>query len=353
MASVGVEPPEFIVMDSSQHSRREGALEEALDSARAIPGPRVNSFAGQLGHRPCWRRGHAPRPADDLGADRTRAGGRAVSRLAETAGRHPASQGTDNALFRIGDDLLARFPLQPGDAVATRRWLDSEACAASELLGRTRFRTPEPVAIGEAGSGYPLPWSVQTWLPGTTATDQDLAGSVAFAHDLAGFISDVRAIDTGGRAFRGRGRGGDLKAHDAWMETCFARSEPVLDVPPLRRAWAAMRELPRSAADVMNHGDLIPGNVLVASGRLTGIIDVGGLGPADPALDLVSAWHLLEPGPRQVLRDDLHCDDLDWARGRAWAFVQAMGLVWYYAQSNPAMNQLGRRTLCRIMAPAG
>ena len=76
--------------------------------------------------------------------------------------------------------------------------------------------------------------------------------------------------------------------------------------------WAVLRELPRSAAgDVMTHGDLVPGNVLVCDGRLAGVIDVGGLGPADPALDLVGAWHLLEAGPRQVLHDDLNCDDPD------------------------------------------
>ena len=76
---------------------------------------------------------------------------------------------------------------------------------------------------------------------------------------------------------------------------------------------------------------------------------MGGLGPADPALDLVCAWHLLEPGPRQVLRADLGCGDLDWARGQAWAFEQAMGAVWYYTDSNPAMSQMGQRTLDRIM----
>jgi aminoglycoside phosphotransferase (APT) family kinase protein len=95
---------------------------------------------------------------------------------------------------------------------------------------------------------------------------------------------------------------------------------------------------------------LIPGNVLVSGGRLAGILDVGGLGPADPALDLVAAWHLLEAGPRQVFRDDLGCDDPEWERGKAWAFEQAMGAVWYYAQSNPAMNRMGRRTLERIQA---
>jgi aminoglycoside phosphotransferase (APT) family kinase protein len=262
-----------------------------------------------------------------------------------------AGPGTVNAIFRVGDRLAARFPLVPRDAGSVRRWLAAEAAAARELAGRTRFRTPEPVALGEPGAGYPMPWSVQTWLPGTVATDEDPGESVAFARDLAEFIQGVRAIDTGGRVFAGTGRGGARRAHDAWLETCFERSERLLDVPRLRRVWARMRQLPRStAADVMNHGDLIPGNVLVSRGRLVGVLDVGGLGPADPALDLVAAWHLLAPGPRQVLRDQLGSSDLEWERGRAWAFVQAMGAVWYYVDSNPPMSRMGRRTLQRLLA---
>jgi aminoglycoside phosphotransferase (APT) family kinase protein len=101
---------------------------------------------------------------------------------------------------------------------------------------------------------------------------------------------------------------------------------------------------------VTAHGDLIPGNVLVSNGRLAGVLDVGGLGPADPALDLVSAWHLLEAGPRRVLREVLGCDDCEWERGRAWAFEQAMGATWYYVESNPAMSRTGRRTLDRILS---
>jgi aminoglycoside phosphotransferase (APT) family kinase protein len=265
--------------------------------------------------------------------------------------RSIASQATVNAIFRIGDRLAARFPLEPRDVQSTRRWLESEAEAACELLDRTRFPTPKPVALGGPGASYPLPWSVQTWLPGVVATGDDPGESIAFAHDLAEFINDVRAIDTRGRKFGGKGRGGDLQSHDAWMETCFGHSEQLLDVPRLRRMWAVMRSLPRSAAeDVMTHGDLIPGNVLVSNGHLAGILDVGGLGPADPAVDLVSAWHLLEAGPRQVLREDLGCDDLEWERGKAWAFEQAMGAVWYYVESNPAMSRMGQHTLERIAA---
>ncbi|MFI7034154.1 aminoglycoside phosphotransferase family protein [Microbispora rosea] len=264
-----------------------------------------------------------------------------------------ASHGTVNAIFRLGDRLTARFPLQPGPVDVTRRWLESEAEAARELAAGTRFPTPEPVALGEPGAGYPLPWSVQTWLPGTVAIDEDPGESAAFAHDLADLIADLRAAGTRGRTFSGKGRGGDLRSHDAWMETCFGRSEGLLDVPRLRRMWGTFRSLPREAADVMTHGDLIPGNVLVSDGRLAGILDGGGFGPADPALDLVSAWHLLEAGPRQVLRLDLGCDDLEWERGKAWAFAQAMGVVWYYLETNPVMSRMGRRTLERILADDG
>jgi aminoglycoside phosphotransferase (APT) family kinase protein len=100
----------------------------------------------------------------------------------------------------------------------------------------------------------------------------------------------------------------------------------------------------------MSHGDLIPGNVLVRDGRLVGVLDAGGFGPADPALDLVSAWHLLDRRPREQLKAAMGCGDVEWARGMAWAFQQAMGLVWYYVRSNPVMSRLGRRTLDRILA---
>jgi len=264
--------------------------------------------------------------------------------------RAVAAQGTVNAIFRVGEHLAARFPLQPRDLDEARRWLEAEARASRELLGRTSFRTPEPVAIGEPGHGYPMPWAVQTWLAGTPASDDDPGASMAFANDLATFIRDVRAIDTRGRVFNGTGRGGDLRSHDEWIQTCLRNSERMLDVPRLRRMWTLMRDLPRRAADVMTHGDLIPGNVLVSGGRLVGILDAGGLGPADPALDLVAAWHLLDTEPRRALREALGCDDLEWARGRAWAFEQAMGAVWYYVDSNPAMARMGRRTLDRILA---
>jgi aminoglycoside phosphotransferase (APT) family kinase protein len=267
--------------------------------------------------------------------------GKAIQRLSST--------GTVNTVFRIGGDLSARFPLHLVDAAEALTVLEQEALASAELAQVSRFPVPEPVALGKPGAGYPMPWSVQTWLPGTVAFDADPSGSDAFAEDLAAFIAALRGVETRGRLFSGEGRGGVLAQHDDWMARCFEESQGLLDVPRLRQVWSQFRELPRTGADVMSHGDLIPGNVLVAGDRLSGVLDTGGFGPADPALDLVSAWHLLRSGPREVLRRTLVCDDLEWERGKAWAFQQAMGVVWYYAESNPTMSRMGRRTLDRIL----
>src|SRR3954464_8198165 len=79
------------------------------------------------------------------------------------------SHGTVNALFRIGDELVARFPILPGDAATVQQELEDEADAARRLHAMSPYPTPEPIAIGAPGSGYPLPWAVQTWVDGTIA----------------------------------------------------------------------------------------------------------------------------------------------------------------------------------------
>ena len=40
--------------------------------------------------------------------------------------------------------------------------------------------------------GYPLPWSVYTWLPGESATAEGLSESNSFATGLSVFIAAVR-----------------------------------------------------------------------------------------------------------------------------------------------------------------
>lgn len=257
--------------------------------------------------------------------------------------------GTDNAIFRIGTVAAARFPLRRGDPLECADALHREAAAMAELAEHCPVATPRPVGLGRPGPLYPMPWAVQTWVAGDSATPDGLAGSRTFAIDLANLIASLRAVGTGGRQIDGQGRGGELPDHDGWMAVCFENSEGLLDVPRLRRLWARLRELPPPGPAVMSHKDLIPANLLVRDGRLVGVRDGGGFGPADPALDLVAAWHLLDREARDTVRSQLASGVVEWKRGAAWAFQQAMGLVWYYRLTNPGMSALGRSTLRRIL----
>jgi len=98
------------------------------------------------------------------------------------------------------------------------------------------------------------------------------------------------------------------------------------------------------------HGDLQPGNLLVRDGRLSGVLDFGGLGAGDGAADLAPAWSVLRPDARDAFRAALRVDDVTWARGRAWAFSIALVALPYYVESNPALAAVSRRTIEAVLA---
>ena len=257
--------------------------------------------------------------------------------------------GTVNAIFRIGTKHAARFPLRMMDSVECTRLLEAEAKASTEFSECCPFSSPKPVGIGRQSSDYPLPWLVQTWIEGKIATPFGQCNSSVFALDLGQLINTLRTVDMNGRTFDGRGRGGSLPDHDGWMEVCFSKSEHLLEVARLRRMWGNFRELPSPKREAMSHKDLIPVNFLVHGEHLAGVLDTGGFAPADSSLDLVAGWHLLDRDTRAIFREALQTDDLEWRRGAAWAFQQAMGLVWYYKDTNPIMSELGRSTISRLI----
>ncbi|MAU19086.1 MAG: aminoglycoside phosphotransferase [Martelella sp.] len=261
----------------------------------------------------------------------------------------PLAGGTDHAIFRVGPDIAARFPRRREEADACRIRLEAEARALAELAARCPVPCPEPLGLGRPGDAYPMYWTLHSFLPGAVATPTGLARSDGCADDIARLIASLRQADTKGRQFDGRGRGGRLTDHDDWISTCLENSRGLLDVARLSALWERLRLLPPGGPDVMSHRDLIPGNLLVKGGRLAGVLDGGAFGPADPALDLVACWHLFDAPCRVRIRQSLGSDALEWQRGAAWAFAQAIGLVWYYEASNPGMAALGRSTLARLV----
>jgi aminoglycoside phosphotransferase (APT) family kinase protein len=97
-----------------------------------------------------------------------------------------ASSGTDNAMFRLGDDMAVRMPRiesAAGNIDRERRWLP-------ELAPHLPVDVPTPLAHGRPGPGYPWVWSVVRWVPGTNPTAPAELGL-----DLAGFVTALRRID--------------------------------------------------------------------------------------------------------------------------------------------------------------
>jgi len=111
------------------------------------------------------------------------------------------SEGTDNAMFRLGDELVVRLPMHEGPVHAVakeQRWLPV-------LAPHLPLEIPEPVAIGEPGDGYPYPWSVYRWIEGRTL-DVEQLDQIQAAHDLAVFVRALQGIDaTGGPTPQERG----------------------------------------------------------------------------------------------------------------------------------------------------
>jgi aminoglycoside phosphotransferase (APT) family kinase protein len=260
------------------------------------------------------------------------------------------SHGTVNALFRLGTDLVVRFPLRPGAGAERRDELLRVQDRTRRLAPLLPLAVAEPLAVGAPGAGYPGWWSVYRWIPGEAAGLDLIADGDGFARDLAGFVTALHCADTGGRAWDGHTRGGPLVGRDDDVRQSLAASTRLVDTDRLATIWARCRDAPPAVADVWIHADLMPGNLLVRDGRLAAVIDWEALCVGDPAVDLMPAWNLLPAGAREVYRRSLGVDDATWLRGQGWAVVQAIGALPYYVDTNPVMAGTARDTLAAVLA---
>jgi aminoglycoside phosphotransferase (APT) family kinase protein len=258
--------------------------------------------------------------------------------------------GTDNAIFRLGSDKAVRLP-RVDWAVEQ---VDKEQRWLPRLAGLLPLAIPVPLGAGNPGAGYPWRWSVYSWLEGETPSAGELAGRRDVAIALAEFVAALRKVDpTGGPAAGGHNfyRGVPLAMRDPLVREALAGLGGAWDVARLRDAWeSALRTPAWNGPPVWIHGDIHAGNLLVQQGRLSAIIDFGGLGIGDPACDRIVAWNLLSPESRKVFRAALADDDDIWARGRGWALSIALIALPYYQERNPAVARDARHTLEQVLA---
>jgi len=81
------------------------------------------------------------------------------------------SAGTDNAIYRLGDDLAVRLPRvawASGPVDKEHRWLP-------RLARHLPLAIPVLLALGRPGEGYPWSWSVCRWLIGESVQCRRIA----------------------------------------------------------------------------------------------------------------------------------------------------------------------------------
>jgi aminoglycoside phosphotransferase (APT) family kinase protein len=259
--------------------------------------------------------------------------------------------GTDNVIYRLGEDLAVRLPSTPrteATLVKERTWLP-------RLAPLLPLAVPVPVAEGTPAEGYPCSWSVYRWLEGENATVAPIADLDRAADDLAGFIAALQRIDTAGAPGPGEhnfSRGEPLAARDADVRASLVTVRDELDVEAATAVWeAALRAPDWPRPPVWIHGDLDARNLLLQRGRVSAVIDFGSLGVGDPAWDVTVAWKVLTAESRDRFRTALAIDDATWKRARGWAVSHAVGALAYYTlETNPVLVRESGRWLAEVFA---
>jgi aminoglycoside phosphotransferase (APT) family kinase protein len=239
--------------------------------------------------------------------------------------------GTDNGIWRLGDDLVVRLPRihwAQGQVDREARWLPV-------LAPRLPVAVPEPVAVGEPGEGYPYRWAVHRWIPGQGAGLDTIDDPMRFALDLAALVGSLRDLPTAG-APAPHNRARSPAEYDDATRRAIAGASHLVDASAATTVWEeALAATPHAAAPVWVHGDL-EGNCLVRDGHLSGLVDWGSACAGDPAVDVQVVWSpLFTERSRAAFIEALDVDDAALARSRGAAVNQACSALPYYLRTYP------------------
>jgi aminoglycoside phosphotransferase (APT) family kinase protein len=262
-----------------------------------------------------------------------------------------ASAGTDNALFRLGTDLLVRLPKAEWSPPLIVR----EAKIIQHLTNRLPLAIPELVASGEPGETFPHPWSILAWIDGESPhpATLDTAGT---ATALARFIRTLQAIKPTDGFAAGQAnnfRGVPLKTRDKRTRAAIEALSDEIDTAAATRIWnEALAAPPHEDAPIWVHGDIHPGNVLTRAGKLAAIIDWGCAGTGDPAVDLMPAWSMFTKTARETFCQAIEADTQTWTRARGWTLSVSVIALAHYHGKNETIAKATRRDIADLLAEA-
>jgi aminoglycoside phosphotransferase (APT) family kinase protein len=242
--------------------------------------------------------------------------------------------GSDHAIYRLGAELSVRLPRHSGaigQAEKELEWLP-------RLAPCLPLAIPVPVGVGNPAFGYPWPWAVSRWLDGEVATVEALGDSSVAAVQLGEFLTALHQFVPGevsALAAREDLTVRPLAQRDRATRAAIAAVDGVFDATAMTRVWDQALNAPGwGRPPVWVHGDFHTGNLLTRDGRLSAVIDWGGLAIGDPACDLTVAFTLMSAKTRAAFRAALETDDSTWTRGRGWALATGLNAYTSYAAVN-------------------
>ena len=255
--------------------------------------------------------------------------------------------GTDNAIWRLGDDLVVRLPRIHW---ATQQ-IEREATWLGRLGPHLSVAVPEPVAVGEPGEGYPYPWAVYRWIAGEGAATDRMGDPVSFAVALANAVRELQAVDTAG-APPAYNRARPLQEYDDSTRSAIDRASNLIDASAAVAVWEEALAAPAfPGPGVWVQGDL-EGNCLVRDGELCGIVDWGSACAGDPAVDVQVVWSpLFTEDSRRAFVDALGVDDATLTRSRGAAINQACAALPYYLHTYPLIVERSWHKLASLGVP--
>lgn len=257
------------------------------------------------------------------------------------------SSGTDNALYRLGDELVVRLPRiewATGQVETDSTWLP-------RLAPLLPLALPELLAQGVPAEGYPWTWGVYRWLPGENPDVDAIADPDALARDIGRFVVAVRSLELEGGPAGSRAM--PLVRRNEATRAAIAELDGIVETDAVGAVWEEALLVPTwTGPPLWTHGDLLRGNLLLADGRLTAVIDWSLLGVGDPACDLIVAWSVLPAEVRGVFRSVVDVDDATWLRGRGWALSVALIQLPYYKKTNVELAANARHVIGAVLADA-
>jgi aminoglycoside phosphotransferase (APT) family kinase protein len=144
-------------------------------------------------------------------------------------------------------------------------------------------------------------------------------------------------------------RGGALATYDAETRQALAILNDKIDIIAATKLWETALETSWQGSPVWVHGDVAAGNLLVQEGKLSAVIDFGGLAISDPACDLAITWKLFEGESRKAFRACLPFDEGTWTRGRAWTLWTALIIAAGLRETNPVESAQASRTIDEVL----